>query len=318
MEIFLDFEKPIVDLEGRIKELSHLSSEGNEDAALEIASLEKKINEVIGQIYSRLAPWQKVLVSRHPKRPHFNDYIGQLIDDYVPLSGDRYYGDDRALLGGIGNFRGTSVVVIGQEKGSDTKSRLYHNFGMAHPEGYRKSVRLMELANKFKLPVLTFIDTTGAYPGVEAEERGQAQAIAKSIEACLSIESPIISTVIGEGGSGGAVALAVGDAILMLEHSIYSVISPEGCASILWRTAEKAKDAADSLKLTAEDLLHLNVIDSIVGEPLGGAHRNPIQAIKNLGDALEEELIKLKDKNTSSYKEDRRKKFLKMGRLTIT
>ena len=315
MKKFLDFEKPIVELEGKLKELEHLVDNGDSNAIKEADNIKKKIQQQLEQVYSRLSPWEKVHVARHPDRPHFSDYIENLIEDFIPLSGDRFYGDDQALIGGLGRFRGHSVVIIGHEKGSDTKSRLKHNFGMAHPEGYRKAVRLINIANRFSLPVLTFVDTSGAYPGVGAEERGQAEAIARSLEACLSLNTPLIANIVGEGGSGGAVAIAVGDRVLMMEHSIYSVISPEGCASILWRSTDKAQDAANSLKLTAIDLLNFNVIDKIIKEPLGGAHRNPLEAINSLGDAIEKELEEALSEGLEAHKLKRREKFLSIGRL---
>ena len=315
MKKFLDFEKPIVELEGKLKELEHLVDNGDANSIKESEHIKKKIEQQLSQVYSRLSPWEKVHVARHPDRPHFVDYIENLLKNFIPLAGDRFFGDDKALIGGIGRFRGRSVVVIGHEKGSDTKSRLKHNFGMAHPEGYRKAARLIKIANQFSLPVLTFVDTSGAYPGVQAEERGQAEAIARSLEACLSLDTPLIASIVGEGGSGGAVAIAVGDRVLMMEHSIYSVISPEGCASILWRNTEKAQDAANSLKLTANDLLNLNVIDRIVKEPLGGAHRNPAEAMHSLGDAIEKELEDILSEGMETYKLKRREKFLSIGKL---
>lgn len=315
MKKFLDFEKPVVELEGKLKELEHLVKNGDANSIKESEHIKKKIEQQLSQVYSRLSPWEKVLVARHPDRPHFVDYIENLIKNFVPLAGDRFFGDDKALIGGIGRFRGRSVVVIGHEKGSDTQSRLKHNFGMAHPEGYRKAARLIKIANQFSLPVLTFVDTSGAYPGIEAEERGQAEAIARSLEACLSLDTPLIASIVGEGGSGGAVAIAVGDRVLMMEHSIYSVISPEGCASILWRNTDKAQDAANSLKLTANDLLSLNVIDRIIKEPLGGAHRNPLEAIFSLGDAIEKELESVLSEGMETHKLKRREKFLSIGKL---
>lgn len=314
MTTFLDFEKPIAELEGRIKELTHLSPSGNSNADKEVASLEAKVDQTLRQVYEKLSPWQKVQVARHPERPHFLDYIKFLIDGYIPLAGDRSFGDDKALLGGLGRFRGRAVMVIGHEKGADTQGRLKHNFGMSHPEGYRKAARLMKLADRFNLPVLTFVDTTGAYPGVEAEERGQAESIARSVETCLAIGVPLIASIVGEGGSGGAMALAAGDRVLMMEHAIYSVISPEGCASILWRNPNKARDAADALKLTANDLHGLGVIDRIIVEPLGGAHRDPHAAIVALGDAIEEELNTIVKEERDSLRQHRREKFLAIGR----
>jgi len=268
------------------------------------------------QTYAKLSPWQKTQIARHPDRPHAVDYIKDLIDDFTHLAGDRTFAEDPAIVGGLGRFRGSSVVVIGNEKGADTNDRVAHNFGMARPEGYRKAIRLMELADRFHLPVITLIDTPGAYPGVDAEERGQAEAIARSIETCLQIKTPLISVVIGEGGSGGAMALAAANSVTMLEHAIYSVISPEGCASILWRDGEQSKDAADSLKLTAQDLLRLGVIESIVDEPLGGAHRSPEATIIAVGDAIEKNLQDLAGLDGGILKSKRRKKFLEIGSKT--
>src|SRR5579872_3727480 len=279
MRHFLDFEKPIAELEGKIEELRHLSNGNDINIADEVTRLETKVDRLLRQTYAKLTPWQKVQIARHPDRPHGGDYLQRLITDFTPLAGDRTFAEDRAIIGGLGRFRGRSVVVIAHEKGADTEARVRHNFGMARPEGYRKARRLMELANRFKLPVLTFVDTAGAYPGIDAEARGQAEAIARAVEACLEIEVPLIATVIGEGGSGGAIALAAGNVVLMLEHAVYSVISPEGCASILWRSAENAQDAAEALRLTAQDLLRLGIIDQVVPEPLGGAHRRPAEII---------------------------------------
>src|SRR5471030_1960701 len=279
MRTFLDFEKPIAELEAKIEELRHVGDQGTLNIADEVSRLEAKTDRLLRQTYAKLTPWQKVLVARHPARPHGLDYIGRLIDDFTPLAGDRAFAVDRAIIGGLGRFRGRSVVVIGHEKGDDTDARVRHNFGMARPEGYRKARRLMELAERFGLPVLTLVDTAGAYPGIDAEARGQAEAIARAIDNCLKLRVPLVSTVIGEGGSGGAIALAAGNVVLMLEHAIYSVISPEGCSSILWRSAENTQDAAEALRLTAHDLLRLGVIDAIVPEPLGGAHRGPCAAI---------------------------------------
>ena len=314
MATFLDFEKPIAELEGKIAELRHLSQGDNVNIADEVTKLQAKSDKLLKQTYAKLTPWQKTQVARHQERPHFNDYVAGLITDFVPLAGDRSFADDRAIVGGLGRFRGHPVLIMGHEKGSDTSSRVRHNFGMAKPEGYRKAIRLMELADRFKLPVITLVDTPGAYPGVEAEARGQAEAIARSIETCLKIETPLISTIIGEGGSGGAIALAAGNYIIMLEHAVYSVISPEGCASILWRSAEQSKDAAEALKLTAEDLKSLGIIDEIVPEPLGGAHRGKTEAIVNLGDALEAALARLANLDGAEIRRQRREKFLDMGR----
>ena len=312
---FLDFEKPIAELEGRISELRHLSDPNGINIAEEVDKLEKKVDKDLKSTYSNLTPWQKTQVARHPERPHSLSYISALISDFIPLSGDRNYSDDHAIIGGLGRFRGRSVMIIGHEKGHDTETRIKHNFGMARPEGYRKAKRMMQLANRFGLPIITFIDTAGAYPGVGAEERGQAEAIARSIEACLNLRVPLISIVIGEGGSGGAIALAVGNIVMMLEHSIYSVISPEGCASILWRDANAAKAAAESLKLTAQDLNNLKIIDEVIPEPIGGAHRNPEEVYQKIGNAISRNLDHLLTLEGGQLKAQRREKFLNMGRL---
>jgi acetyl-CoA carboxylase carboxyl transferase subunit alpha len=311
MPTFLDFEKPIAELEGKIEELRHLATSGDINIAEEVSRLQAKVDRLLRQTYAKLTPWQKTLVARHPERPHLKDYIEELVEDFTPLAGDRLYADDAAIIGGIGRFRGWSAMILGQEKGSDTETRVKHNFGMAKPEGYRKAQRLMHLADRYKLPVLSLVDTPGAYPGVGAEERGQAEAIARCIATCLEIEVPLVSVVIGEGGSGGAIALAAANTVLMLEHAVYSVISPEGCASILWRSAEHAQDAAEALKLTAADLLKLKVIDGIIPEPLGGAHRDRSFAIDAVGDAVEGALAELR--GGTDYKAHRRAKFLAMG-----
>ncbi|MGB1007211.1 MAG: acetyl-CoA carboxylase carboxyltransferase subunit alpha, partial [Thalassobaculaceae bacterium] len=282
MRNFLDFEKPIADLEGKIEELKHLSTSGDINIAEEVGKLQTKVDRQLQSIYQKLTPWQTVQVARHPDRPHVTDILAAMVTDFMPLAGDRAFGDDAAVVGGLGRFRDRAVMVIGTEKGRDTDERLRHNFGMARPEGYRKAQRLIALANRFGLPVLTFVDTAGAYPGVDAEERGQAEAIARTIDVCLGAEVPIIVTIVGEGGSGGAVALAAGDHVMMLENAVYSVISPEGCASILWRSAANAQEAAEALRMTAKDLLKLGVIDEIVPEPLGGAHRDPAAALRAL------------------------------------
>ena len=310
---FLDFERPIAELEGKIEELRHLSTTSELNIADEVGRLESTANRLLRQTYSRLTPWQKVHVARHPERPHCLDYIGGLITEFVPLCGDRAFAEDPAIVGGIGRFRGRSVLVLGTEKGADTEARLKHNFGMARPEGYRKARRLMRLADRFGLPVLTLVDTAGAYPGIDAEARGQAEAIARAIETCLDIKVPLVAAVIGEGGSGGAIALAAGNSVLMLEHAIYSVISPEGCASILWRDGEHAQEAAEALRLTAQDLHRLGVADRIVPEPLGGAHRSPKEAVERLGEALDEALLPLLGLDRSTLREQRREKFLAMG-----
>jgi len=313
MPTFLEFEKPIAELEGKIEELRHLTNTDDMNIAEEVTKLQGKADKLLRQTYGKLTAWQKTLVARHPDRPHFGDYVGALVEDWTPLAGDRSFADDRAILGGLGRFRGRSVVLLGHEKGSDTASRVRHNFGMARPEGYRKSQRLMDMADRFRLPVVTLVDTPGAYPGVDAEARGQAEAIARAIETCLKIRVPLVAAIIGEGGSGGAIALAAGNRVLMLEHAVYSVISPEGCASILWRSSEQAKDAAEALKLTAEDLLKLGIIDEVVLEPLGGAHRDRTRAIESLGDAIDVALTELCRHDGARLRAERREKFLAMG-----
>ena len=313
---FLDFEKPIAELEGKIEELRHLSDDGEISIVDEVERLQTRVDRQLSQTYSKLTPWQKVQVARHPNRPHCVDYVKGLITDFTRLAGDRGYAEDNAIIGGLGRFEGQSVVVIGQEKGNDTETRVKHNFGMARPEGYRKAQRLMHLADRFGLPVITFVDTAGAYPGIGAEERGQAQAIARSIEVCLELQVPIVSLVIGEGGSGGAIAIAAANCVLMLEHSVYSVISPEGCASILWRDGGHATDAANALKLTAQDLLQLGVIDDVISEPVGAAHRDGDAAIKAAGEAIRGCLAGLAGLNGPALRQQRRDKFLKMGDTT--
>jgi len=310
---FLDFERPIAELESKIEELRHLSTTGEINIADEVGRLENTANRLLRQVYARLTPWQKVQVARHPERPHCLDYLGGLITEFVPLAGDRAFAEDTAVIGGIGRFRGRSVVALGTEKGADTEARLRHNFGMAKPEGYRKARRLMRLADRFGLPVLTFVDTNGAFPGIDAEARGQAEAIARAIETCLDIKVPLVASVIGEGGSGGAIALAAGNTVLMLEHAIYSVITPEGCSAILWRDGEHTQEAAEALRLTAQDLLRLGVVDRIVPEPLGGAHRLPKEAVESLGEAIDEALRPLLDLEGSILRTQRREKFLAMG-----
>ncbi len=314
MRKYLDFEKPIADLEGKIEELRHLSSSGEVNIAEEVGKLHSKVEKLLVQTYAKLTPWQKTQVARHHDRPHTIDYISAWIEDFTPLAGDRAFAEDQAIIGGLGRFRGRSAVIIGTEKGANTEARVRHNFGMARPEGYRKAQRLMRLADRFGLPVITLVDTPGAYPGVDAEARGQAEAIARSIETCLSLKVPFVSVIIGEGGSGGAIALAVADTILMLEHSIYSVISPEGCASILWRDGEQAKTAAEALRLTAQDLMEQQVIDAIIPEPLGGAHRGRDEAISRVGDEVERALGELVAIDGGELKARRRDKFLAMGR----
>ena len=313
-EQYLDFEKPIAELESKIEGLRHLSSADGVSIAEEIGRLQSKLDKQVKQLYAKLTPWQKTQVARHPNRPHCIDYINGLITDFIPLAGDRLFGEDAAILGGIGRFQGYSVVVIGQEKGHDIETRMKHNFGMAKPEGYRKAIRLMKTADHFGLPVITFVDTAGAFPGIEGEARGQAEAIASCIDACLSLRVPLISCVIGEGGSGGAIAIATANRILMLENSIYSVISPEGCASILWRDGSQAQKAAEALHLTAEDLKELDVIDEIIPEPAGGAHRAREEAVAAVGDALFKYLQELMRMDRDSVRQERQDKFLKMTR----
>jgi acetyl-CoA carboxylase carboxyl transferase subunit alpha len=315
MATFLDFEKPIAELQSRIDELRRTAEGGSVDIQAEITPLQAKAERLLHDTYARLTPWQKTQVARHPERPHFKHYVAGLIEDFMPLGGDRAFADDNAIIGGLGRFRGRRVMVIGHEKGDDTASRLKHNFGMGKPEGYRKAIRLMQLADKFRLPVITLVDTSGAFPGVQAEERGQAEAIARSTEQCLNLGVPLVATILGEGGSGGAVALAAGNIVLMMEHAVYSVISPEGCASILWRTADKAADAAEAMKVTAQHLKELKVIDRIIGEPLGGAHRDPGAAVLALGDAVEAALDGLDGMSPEALRQARRAKFLAMGRI---
>jgi acetyl-CoA carboxylase carboxyl transferase subunit alpha len=318
MQTFLEFEKPIAELEGKIEELRHLTDTGDINIADEVSKLQAKVDRLLRQTYAKLAPAQKVQVARHPNRPHCMDYIEGLIEDFTPLAGDRGFAEDRAVIGGIGRFRGRSAMIIGQEKGNDTETRVRHNFGMAKPEGYRKAIRLMELAERFKLPVITLVDTAGAYPGVGAEERGQAEAIARSIDTCLRLKVPLIATVIGEGGSGGAIALAAADRVLMLEHAIYSVISPEGCASILWRTNTAAAEAAAALRLTAQDLKDLGVIDRVIAEPIGGAHRDRAEIMTAVGNAIEDSLDELRGLDGISLRLKRRDKFLEMGQKGLS
>jgi acetyl-CoA carboxylase carboxyl transferase subunit alpha len=312
---FLDFEKPIADLQARILDLRDTANVGVADISPELEKLEAKADRMLRDTYTRLTPWQKTQVARHPDRPHFKDYVAHLFTDFMPLAGDRAFGDDQAILCGLGRLGGRRVMVIGHEKGDDTASRLRHNFGMGKPEGYRKAIRLMELADRFDVPVVTLVDTSGAFPGVQAEERGQAEAIARSTEACLKLGVPMIAAIVGEGGSGGAIALAAANRVLMFEHAVYSVISPEGCASILWRTAEKASDAAEAMKVTASDLKQLGVIDTIIPEPVGGAHRDADTAMDALGAALAEALDALSGYTASELRADRRQKFLAMGAL---
>lgn len=315
MKSYLDFEKPVAELQAKIAELRTLGEDGDSVAIEEeVQRLEAKSEAALQELYANLTPWQKTLVARHPNRPHFVDYVSALIEDFTPLAGDRLFAEDQAIVGGLGRFAGQPVAVIGHEKGADTDSRLKHNFGMARPEGYRKAVRLMETADRFGLPIIALVDTAGAFPGVEAEQRGQAEAIARSTEACLNLTVPNVALVIGEGGSGGAIAIATANTVLMMEHAIYSVISPEGAASILWRDAAKAQDAATNMKITSADLLRLGVVDDVVPEPLGGAHRAPEVAIKAAGEAIEKALKGFADKSGLQVRDDRRAKFLKIGR----
>ncbi len=310
---YLEFEKPVAALEARIAELKAASDGDEVDISAELGRLEAKSADLLASTYAALTPWQKTQVARHPMRPHFSDYLESMFDEFVPLGGDRLFGEDEAILGGFATLRGRKIMLIGHEKGNDTQSRIKHNFGMGKPEGYRKAIRLIELAGRFGLPVVTLVDTSGAFPGIEAEERGQAEAIARSTEACLALPTPMVATIVGEGGSGGAVALASAERVLMLEHAVYSVISPEGCASILWRTAEKAPQAAEAMKVTAQDLAALGVIDRIVKEPVGGAHRDPAAAAKGLGDALAEELDALSGKTAKQLRRLREDRFLGIG-----
>ena len=310
---YLEFEKPIAALEARIAELRETAQAGQLDISSEIKRLESKSAELLASTYRALSPWQKTQVARHPSRPHFRDYVERAFTGFMPLGGDRKFGEDAAIIGGFAELDGRAVMLIGHEKGNDTQSRIRHNFGMGKPEGYRKAIRLMELASRFGLPVVTLVDTSGAFPGVEAEERGQAEAIARSTEACLALGVPMVAVIVGEGGSGGAVALASAERVLMLEHAVYSVISPEGCASILWRTAEKAPEAAEAMKVTAQDLLALGVIDRIVREPMGGAHRDPAATAAALGKAIGEELQLLAGKPPEALRQMRAERFLRIG-----
>jgi acetyl-CoA carboxylase carboxyl transferase subunit alpha len=315
MQTYLEFERPYADLQTRISELRVSAEAGDADIESELEKLEAKAERILADTYAKLSPWQKTQVARHPSRPHFKHFISRMFDDFTLLAGDRAFADDQAILGGLAQFRGRKVMVIGHEKGDDTASRIRHNFGMGKPEGYRKAIRLVELADRFNLPVVTLVDTSGAFPGIQAEERGQAEAIARSTEACLNLGVPMVAAIVGEGGSGGAIALAAGNRVLMLANSVYSVISPEGCASILWRTNEKAADAAEAMKMTADDLLALKVIDTVVPEPLGGAHRSPDVAIDLLADAVETALASLDGLSRDELRADRRRKFLAMGAL---
>ena len=313
MFTYLEFEKPVAALDARIKELRETATAGSIDIESEVTKLEAKSDKLLRETYSKLTPWQKTMVARHPERPHFKHYVAGLTDDFMPLAGDRAFADDPAIIGGLARIDGRRVMLIGHEKGDDTASRLKHNFGMAKPEGYRKAIRLMRLADRFGIPVVTLVDTPGAFPGVQAEERGQAEAIARSTEECLALRVPMVAVVVGEGGSGGAVAIATANRVLMFEHAIYSVISPEGCASILWRTADRAADAAEAMKITAQDQLALGVVDRIVPEPLGGAHRDPDAAIGSLKGAIIEELDGCSKLSANKLREQRRAKFLAIG-----
>ena len=313
MVTFLDFEKPIAALEARITELRETADAGDLDIDAEIGRLEQRSRKMLKETYAKLSPWQKTQVARHPERPHFGDYVAGIFEEFVPLAGDRAFGDDQAILGGFAKIGKRRVMVIGHEKGNDTASRLKHNFGMGKPEGYRKAIRLMQMADRFGLPVVTLVDTSGAFPGVQAEERGQAEAIARSTEQCLALGVPMVAAIVGEGGSGGAIALAAANRVLMFEHAVYSVISPEGCASILWRTAEKASEAATAMQVTAQNLEALKVIDRVVSEPVGGAHRDPKSAIAALAKAIAEELDGLARLDSASLRSGRADKFLAMG-----
>ena len=319
MQHYLDFEKELALLDGKVNELRSINSSQNEEKQknIDIKEIEKKSKQLLKKIYSELTPWHKCQIARHPERPHSSLYIKKLMTEFIPLAGDKKFAEDKSIIGGLARLNDTPIVIIGHEKGDDTKSRIQHNFGMARPEGYRKAVRLMDLADKFNLPVITFIDTPGAYPGKGAEERGQAEAIASSIAKCMQIKVPLISIIIGEGGSGGAVALASSNKIIMLEHSIYSVISPEGCASILWKNSDKMKEAADALKLTAGDLTKLGVVDEIISEPIGGAHRNINEVILKVGKSLERSLKKFNKITPDQILEERRKKFLDVGKFKL-
>ncbi len=315
MKTYLDFEKPIAELESKVAELRAITdSDASVPISEEISKLQQKVQQLMVDTYAKLTPWQKTQVARHPSRPHTVDYIKALIDDFTPMSGDRYFGEDAAIIGGMGSFKGRSVIVMGHEKGSDTESRLKHNFGMAKPEGYRKAVRLMDLADRFGMPVISLVDTAGAYPGIDAEERGQAEAIARSTDRCLSLGVPTVSIVIGEGGSGGAVAIATANKILMMEHAIYTVASPEAAAAILWKDAARNVEAATNMKITAQDLLQLKVIDAIVAEPLGGAHRDPDKASHNIGEAITKALAEFEGRSPEEVRRHRQDRFLEIGR----
>ncbi|SFO60419.1 acetyl-CoA carboxylase carboxyltransferase subunit alpha [Cohaesibacter marisflavi] len=314
MHSYLEFEKPVADLEGKVQELLVLQETGEAvDVGDEIKRLQTKADNALKDLYANLTPWHKTQIARHPDRPHFKEYVSGLIEEFTPLAGDRKFAEDEAIQAGFGRFRGRPVAVIGQEKGSDTESRLRHNFGMARPEGYRKAVRIMELANRFNMPLITFVDTAGAYPGIGAEERGQSEAIARSTDACLALGTPSVATIIGEGGSGGAIAIATANRVLMLEHSIYSVISPEGAASILWRDSTRAEDAATNMKITAQDLMDFKIIDRIISEPVGGAHRDKEKVIKRAGNMIADCLAEFDGLSSDDIRKQRREKFLTIG-----
>lgn len=318
MRSYLEFEKPVADIEGRIHELRSMSRTDAEiDLSAEIAKLEGRVEETLADLYSKLTPWHKTQVARHPDRPHFQEYLAAFITEFTPLAGDRYFAEDQAIVAGLGRFDGQPVAVIGHEKGSDTQSRLKHNFGMARPEGYRKAVRIMELADRFAIPVLTLVDTAGAYPGVSSEERGQAEAIARSTETCINLGVPIVSMITGEGGSGGAIAIATANRVYMLEHAIYSVASPEAAASIVWRDSTRAKDTATAMKITAQDLLQLGVIDGIVAEPVGGAHRNPEAVMEDAAATIRGALADMAGMSPAELRQSRREKFLAIGRSLV-
>jgi len=315
MHTYLDFEKPIAELEGKIKELKRLAEEDSSvGIGDEVAKLEQKAQQLLTDAYAQLTPWQKVQVARHPARPHFVDIVAQLVTEFTPLAGDRQFGEDAAIMGGLGRFNERPVMVLGHEKGADTQARLKHNFGSPNPEGYRKAVRLMELANRFNVPVVSFVDTPGAYPGIEGEERGQAEAIARAIECGINLSVPFVSIIVGEGNSGGAIAIASANKVFMLEHAVYSVISPEACSSILWRSADKAQDASSALKITAQSMEELGIVDRVLKEPVGGAHREPDTTIAAIGEALEEALQELEEMDGPDLKSARRQKFLEIGR----
>ena len=316
MNTYLDFEKPLADLDRKIAELENLSGNGEGPSLQdEISRLREKSSKQLHELYKNLDPWRKTQVARHPERPHFKDYIAEAFEDFVPLAGDRVFGEDEAIVGGLAKFRGRSVVVMGHEKGRSTEGRIKHNFGMAHPEGYRKAVRLMDMAEQFDLPVVTLVDTAGAYPGKAGEERGQAEAIARSTERCLTLPTPMVSVIVGEGGSGGAIGIAAANKVLILEHFIYSVISPEGCASILWRDAARARDAAEAMKITAQPLLSNKIVDEVISEPLGGAHRDPANTIRSVCDAIDRNLTSLEGLSPKELRQQRKERFYAIGRM---